>query len=263
MRRMIALGAACSALLLVSACDDDDDGGTQPVAGTGTLVVQFDHVVGAEDLALNTGTYTNAAGNTYSVSLLEYVVSELELEVPTGELRHENLAYDGWHYRNADDETTRALTFTDVPVGEYAYLKFRFGLDGEGNTTGAYPDLDLLGMAWPAMMGGGYHYMRHEGAFTPDGGGTGNFTTHLGPSLGNDYSFEVELDLDTGTAFTLGTDETAVITVAMDLNEWYTDPNPYDFDDYGPIMGNPTAQELLEANGHSVFSISSIAVSVP
>jgi hypothetical protein len=261
---MFSLALAVSAVAFLPACDDE---GTDPPAATGTLVLRFDHVVGADPLVLNSGTYMNAAGNEYSVSNLEYVISDIEVEAPAA-LRHgDNFHGDVVHYRTASDDATRSITFTDVPARGYSHLHFRFGLAGAENTAGAFPDLDVDGMAWPSMHGTGYHYMRHEGSFTPDGGGTSNYTTHLGPSMGNDYSIEVELELHGGDGlrhgFEVPADATVIVTIAMDVNEWYTAPNTYDFDDYGFIMGNTAAQQLLHENGADVFSITSVSIATP
>ena len=233
----------------LAACSDDPAG----LSGTGTVVIQFDNMVDGTPVQMNTGDYTNAAGNAYTISTLEYVLSEFMLSGTDGDVMS-----DAPHYRDASDPTTATLTISDVPAGEYTTLEFRWGIDGATNTDGTYPALDAIGMAWPAMMGGGYHYMRHEGAFTPTGGGTGNFTTHLGPSMGTDYSFTVMLTLP--STLLLDGGQTATINVEMDVNEWYTAPNDYDFNDYGLIMGNQAAQALLQANGASVWSAGSVTV---
>ncbi len=232
------------------ACSDDDATGPDG-SGVGTVILQFDHVVAGTPLQMNTGTYTNAAGNEYSVTKLEYTMSDFTLQGSGG-----SASFDGVHYRDASDGTTATLTMTDVPAGTYTSLQFTHGIAGSDNTAGAFPDLDNAGMAWPAMMGGGYHYMRNEGTFAMEGGGTGNFTTHTGPSGGNDFSFPVSLTLP--AALDLSDGATVTIHVQMDVNEWYVNPNMWDFNDYGLIMGNQTAQTALKANGASVWSIASV-----
>lgn len=246
--RSMGLVLALLTPLAFSACGDDPVG----LTGFGTVVIQFDNVVGGTPVAMNTGTYMNAAGNSYTISRLEYVVSAFMLGGADGDF-----GVDGHHYRDESDATTMTLTLTDVPAGEYSSLDFVWGLAGPGNVAGAFPDLDADGMAWPAMMGGGYHYMRHEGSFTPTGGGTGNYTTHLGPSMMTDYSRPVMLTLPSTLRIDGG--ETHTITLEMDVNEWYTGPNAYDFNDYGLIMGNAAAQTMLRENGASVWSAASVA----
>lgn len=244
--------AGIGALALVAGgCDDDN-----PVtpAGPGSLVIQFDNMVGASALQLNTQAYANAAGNQYAVTKLEYVVSHVHLHPPTVLRDHAegDFEADIVHYRNEADAATRSLAIPDVPSGEYAELEFTFGIDGAENVAGAYPALDLLGMAWPAPMGGGYHYMRCEGDWGP--GAVNSFTTHTGPSGGTDYSVAVSLD----GAIVIEEGKTTTVRVTMDVNEWYTTPHPYDFADYGAIMGNATAQQYLSENGADAFGIAQI-----
>ena len=248
-RRLRHLPIIMMGVVLTSACDDDPVG----LEGFGTVVIQFDNVVAGAAVAMNTGNYTNAAGNDYTISKLEYTLSNFLLSGIDG-----NFELVTTHYRDQDDATTATLTLTDVPAGEYDGLDFLWGVPAASNMAGSYPDLDANGMAWPMMMGGGYHYMRHEGAFTPTGGGTANFTTHLGPTMGNDFTFPVMLDLP--SAIRLNGGETATIVVNMDANEWYTGSTTYDFNDYGLIMGNMGAQMALQANGVSVFSAASATV---
>ncbi|MBZ0267128.1 hypothetical protein K8I85_03150 [bacterium] len=247
--KMTPVALLLAAALTAGGCGDDES--TAPT-GPGTVVIQFDEVAGSDALVLNTGQYTNAVGNEYSVSKLEYVVSAFSFPAAVARLRADgDFTSTALHYRTMEDAATASLTFADVPSGSYTGMGFTFGIDGADNATGTHPDLDLDGMAWPAMMGGGYHYMRHEGNFTDSTMATSAFTTHLGPSMGNDYSFEVSLAHD----FTVSPGETTTLTVRMDVNEWYVNPNMYDFNDHGPIMGDPAAQTTLQANGASVFSV--------
>jgi MbnP len=234
---------------LSSGCGDDAT--TEP-AGPGTVVIQFNEVVSGAPLVLNTGNYTNAAGNEYTVNNLEYTVSGFAFPAAAATRADGDFTSGVVHYRTLADASTASATFADVPAGDYTAVDFVFGITGANNVDDAYPDLDLLGMAWPDMAGGvGYHYMRHEGTYTDSTMATSAYLTHLGPTMGQDYSFAVSLPHD----FTVSPGETTTIGVSMDVNEWYTNPNTYDFNGHGPIMGNPAVQATLRANGASVWSV--------
>lgn len=230
--------AVCCFLL---ACGGSDD-------AQGEVTIYFNHTVAGADLKHEDILYTNAAGNEYGVTRLEYIVSDIALESVGGK----RVELAEFHYRNAFVSATRSVA-AKVPGGEYAVLRFTFGIDGAKNETGALPSVDHFNnMAWPAPMGGGYHYMRMEGLFrTADGEGA--FLTHTGPADGEDFSFAVSLPL----SLTVSGDEWA-IAVVMDLNEWYDAPSLYDFDDRGGIMGNADAQLTLQGNGTTVFSLGPI-----
>ena len=258
--------AALVLALGLTGCDDNDnDDNPDPGNQTATVILQFDHMVGGAPLALNSGNYTNASNEAYTVTKLQYVVSDFTLVGETT-LRTADFTYGELHLRDEADATTRELTFTDVPAGDYSNLQFPFGIAPANQVIGAYPDLDAIGMDWPAgMPGDGYHYMKLEGAYTPDGGSQGNYATHTGPSANVDYTVTVDLDLDTTPlrhGFQLAAGSTTTIRLYMDLNEWYTDPNDYALDTYhgggGGIMGNATAQALLQQNGGSVWSVAEV-----
>ncbi len=232
MRRLV-LTACC--FLACGGSDDDQ----------GKVTVHFNHTVANADLEPEDILYTNAAGNEYGVTRLEYIVSAIALETAGGK----RVELAEFHYRNAFVSATRSIS-AKVPGGEYTALRFTFGIDGTKNETGALPNVDYLNnMAWPAPMGGGYHYMRLEGLFRTDDG-QGAFLTHTGPAGGEDFSFAIALPL----SLTVSGDEWA-ISVVMDLNEWYDAPSLYDFNDRGGIMGNADAQLTLQGNGSTVFSL--------
>jgi len=252
LRPMPALALVCVLALALAGCDDE----TGPT-GPGTVVIQFDNVVDGAPLQMNQQIYTNAAGNSYSVTKLEYVASRFNLHAPSSPVasfRAEDFSVAAPHYRTEANAATRTLTFADVPAGTYDALEFTFGLIGSDNVSGAFPDLDAASMQWPTQMGGGYHYMRFEGNFSDTLGGTAGFTTHTGPSMGNDYSFGVSL----GASIVVSSGETTTIVLNMNVNNWYTNPTTYDLNDYGAIMGNPGAQGILKSNGADVFSIAGV-----
>jgi hypothetical protein len=239
MRHSIAILVA--GLCFASCGDDDGD--------AGTLTIHLDHQVAGQELNVDpVATYTNAAGNVYSVSLLEYIISDVDLVNTSGathRLRDE-------HYRNAAIAATGSFTSLDVPAGEYHALRFTFGVSAERNITGSLPNTtDFANMEWPTQMGGGYHYMRLEGLFD-NGGSSQAFLSHTGPSGGGDFSFVVELPLSMHVD---GGD--SEVHVVMDLNEWFEDPHVYDFAAQGMIMGNADAQLTHQDNGQTVFHIGS------
>lgn len=248
LRRLPLVLYAVAGVALVSGCGDNTTG----PKGPGTVMILFDDVVDGQPLQMNNRIYTNAAGNLYQVSTLEYVVSAIHLHDASGA----ETDLGDIHYRSEADANTRTATYTDVPAGSYATLSFTMGIHGADNVSGAYPALDQIGMAWPAMMGGGYHYMRAEGTFDTTGPADGYFT-HTGPSGGNDYSVDYDLD----DSIDVQSGKTTVIVVQMDLNEWYKTPNLYDFNDYtSGIMGNQAVQALLQQNGVDAFSILQVTV---
>lgn len=254
--RSLALLVLPCVTILSSACDDNETSSSEP---TGTVVVSLVHRVGSADLELAGDLdYTNASGNSFNVTKVDYVLSEVSLLGESTARREGEVAIEGVHYVSADDPSTTTFTFENVPVGEYEGIHFRFGIVGSDNVAGAFPDLDVDGMAWPPMLGGGYHYMRIEGNFVNASDDTLGFATHTGPSMSNDYSVPVDLEVhgaERRRHVELEDGDTLNLHLVMDINEWYVGPNLFDLNTYaGPIMGDTSAQELLEENGATVWS---------
>jgi hypothetical protein len=274
--RALALAAVSLAALGLAACDDEDggDGGLAP-APVGTVVLEFDHVVGdpadpssTTPVTFGPMSYVNEAGNPYSVTKMQYIVSDFVLRAASAPARADgHFTHDVPHYRDHADPATRTLTIPDVPVGGYARLDFTFGLDDAHNVFGIdYFSAEFDGMEWPEMLGGGYHYMKLEGRFERAAGDTGSYTTHLGhnrdpvTSAVVDHSVRVSLDLAAAVAGGLVVTEggTTTITVLADLNQWYQDPITYDFRDHGMIMPVYETQVDLSRNGETVWSIGAV-----
>ena len=111
-------------------------------------------------------------------------------------------------------------------------------------------------MEWPEMMGGGYHFMKFEGRFINAANEPFNFRAHTGGLRGVDYSFDVVLDAGNRPL----PEGEASLTLQMNLEQWFTDPSDWDLNDYFTvampgIMMNQAAQESLQENGATVFSL--------
>ncbi len=218
---------------------------------SGRLSVTFEHRSSDQPIALEQSVHTSEAGHEYSVTLLEYIVTDLTI-------RHEDgrtFSLADAHYVNEARPETRTLLSIEVPPGLYTHVSFTFGIPGDRNVFGRLDrTLDFDNMFWPSTppMGDGqterYHYMRFEGRY----GENGAFRIHLGPSGGGDFSFGEELAIVFPTFLEIDGNEVSQIVV-MELDEWLENPNVWDFDDFDVIMGNPDAQAILRDNGQWVF----------
>ena len=210
------------------------------------LVLQFTHSVDDEPLVMNEMRYINKAGESYSVMTLRYYISSIYLEMPNGE----QIFVDTCHYINVKDTSTTRLVLSSFPVNQFKKVSFTFGLDSTQNVSNTLSYLD--NMEWPEPMGGGYHYMKLEGACKLADGTITNYKTHTGRLKTsddlNDHSFVIELDIED--------EEDSILLLNMNINEWYKDPHTYRFSEFGTaIMNNQEAQEMLMQNGKDVFTV--------
>tara|TARA_B100001094_G_scaffold331903_1_gene401859 strand:- start:812 stop:1561 length:750 start_codon:yes stop_codon:yes gene_type:complete len=246
MHKKIVLSIVAISTLFTFSCKKEDG----QTLEKGNVNIEFKHNVGSEDLEFNNKKYTNAIGHIYEVRTLKYFISNVTFTKSDGY----NEVIKKPIYINASDTVTLIKdNAIQLPLGTYTSIGFTFGLDSTMNVTDTLTSVEATAMAW-GMQGGGYHYMKLEGTYDSLGidSATKNYTLHTGASMGKPYDFHVTFD---NSAFTLD-QEGLNIQVKMDINEWFTDPNKYDFEEYGKmIMMKMEAQMKLKENGASVFSI--------
>lgn len=249
-RGFLCLWAVC---LLMTSCQKP----------TGSVCINFSTSVDGHTLQLDTFLYQNASGNQYSVSEVQYFISDVVLtrddgtEVPI-------LSDSGAHYVDLDIQATLCWKPSDeIPAGHYTSISFVFGLSPRLNHNYFYTNAPENNMAWPGMLGGGYHYMKINGKWKNVEGVEMPFNLHTGRSAvqdgGSDFednSFLVTLPL---SGFNIGRNETRTIGLNMNVNNWFVNPNLFDFNVFGgSIMQNANAQRILKENGADVFSVLNI-----
>lgn len=223
----------------------------------GHIKLNFSFVVDNDSLWLDTCMYRNAAGNLYEVNDVQFFISHVRLETTSGEVV-EIADNQGIHYTDIRIPGTLTWDIADiVPADEYKSISFVFGLEGDQNTTGFFPNPPENNMSWPDMIGGGYHYMKINGRWIDPDGVRQPFNLHTGKiATDNGFAnntFTVTLPL---SQFAVIHKETAELTLQMNINAWFSNPYLFDFNVFGgSIMQNRTAQEVLKANGVDVFRV--------
>jgi hypothetical protein len=237
---------ALSNILLFSSCEEDNKIEDQHPH----LTLAVEHKVDAQDLEFDTVKYVNNVGHIYEVQTLKYFISNVEFHKAGGT----KTTLKGPFYIDAEDPTTFTLnSHTDIHSGTYEKISFTFGLDTTVNISNTLTSIEAIGMNWPDQMGGGYHYMKLEGSYdslqlnVPK-----NFAVHTGAAMGNPY--HIDLDIPNSN-FTVVTEDIS-IKIQMNVNEWFTSANDYDFAAYpAMIMMSTQAQKAIQANASSVFTV--------
>ena len=218
--------------------------------------IRFEHYAGGNStinisgnscLIEDTLLYTNDAGQLYSVQNLDYIITDINLTDEEGTVLQE---LRDIHYVTISNLSSLNLSISSIlNRGEYRNIEFTFGLDSTKNISNLYVNEEFhTRMFWPEMMGGGYHYMKIEGRFDNNS----FYNTHTGGTMGVDYSFKKSFPINI-TTIEDGTIHEVVI--AMDLNNWYKNPNTISLTTDG-IMGNMQRQMELKENGiENVFDV--------
>ncbi len=156
---------------------------------TGSLAVRFDNVVGGADLNLNGTTYTNSSGEPYTISALNYFVSNIRLRKVDGS--EYVVPQDSSYFLvRESDATSQTIRLNNVPLAQYTGLSFLVGVDSLRSVSGVDKRTGVLdpgtgspmaGMAWDWNTG--YIFLKLEGnspVVNPDATGNRNYRFHIG-----------------------------------------------------------------------------------
>ena len=259
--------SVCISILLF-ACNKGEQQDIKTDAGK--LIFQFEHFVDENELAFDAMQYLSAAGNQYEVTEIQYFLSAITLNKENGEkylIDQEKFA----HYIDTNlPQTFTWNTDEDIPAGEYATISITFGIKGEKNKAFMYTDPPESDMFWPMNLGGengGYHYMKLNGFWMNKNDEREPFNFHLGVGQERDVENNitgfiqnwVEMELPS-SSFTLEKGENKVITIRMNVDQWWENPHIYDHNIHGgKIMQNQNAMRMGVENAMSVFKVSRVA----
>jgi hypothetical protein len=193
------------------------------------LYIKFDNVAGGEDLVLNTKQYVNGSGESFSVSQLQYFVSNIKLRRTDG--KEYAIRQDDSYFLVQENNPATHLLKLKVPAGDYNQLTFILGVDSLRNTmnisrrTGVLDPASSMdnGMYW--SWNSGYIFFKMEGespAAPPDPTGSHKFRYHIGgfggysaPTINNIKT--ITLDLAKSGIVKPRTSKKATIAVRADI----------------------------------------------
>lgn len=217
--------ALIAGLLVVSSCrkkpKDDDHNHNNNGATTGNLTVEFEAVVDTNALVFNTKNYINANGDTFTVSVFKYYVSNFVLT------KADNSTYtvpNSYYLVNHNSSNSFTITLPNVPVANYKSMTFLLGVDSAknliNNNTG---DLDpSYGMYWPWNQG--YIMAKFEGASPQSGSSTKALLYHVGGFSGVNNTIK-NINMNFG-GLTADVDGSHVpnVHIKVDIAEWFKNP---------------------------------------
>src|SRR5688572_8355196 len=147
--------------LVTLSCDDENE-----IQGTGQLTIEFDNRAGEDDLVLGTA-YTNASDESFTLTKLNYFISNIKLETTGG--KEFIVPQDSSYFLiSEEDEESQEVVLKNIPSGDYNLITFTIGVDSLRSTmdiskrTGVLdPALGHDGMYW--TWNSGYIFFKMEG----------------------------------------------------------------------------------------------------
>jgi len=209
-----------------------------------SLKINFSYTVDGHPLIFDSIMYSNDAGELYAVSRLEYYVSNITFHRPYGDIHKTNKIF----YLEATTPSANSILLDSIPTGRYSYITFNVGLDANHNVSYSLPNTaENINMAWPAMMGGGYHFLKLEGHYLIDSSNFG-YAMHLG---GNASLVSCKINEECIVNY-----YDPKLGFKMNINEWFRTPHIYSFNTDGNYsMGDSLLMTKIKSNGFDAFSL--------
>lgn len=209
----------------------------------GGIQFNFGYKIDNDLFKTDTFAYQSPAGYKYKITKLEYFVSNIQLKDLAGNLYRIDTVF----YVNASLSSTNTFVLPNIPTGKYTDVYFNIGIDSLRNISNSLSgSVEMENMAWPDMMGGGYHFLKFEGKYLNNGSEEG-FAIHLGKNK-NLVKIHIVRSID------VNVNSTYSLPLTMNINEWLKNPAIYDFVlDGSYSMSSDAAMQKLNINGSDVF----------
>ena len=216
----------------------------------GSLTIQFENRVGAKSLVLDTVSYKNSLGQSYTVSMFKYYIGNFHFRNTGGT---EFISHK-YFLINQSAPNSMEITIDSVPFGRYNSVSFTLGVDSIDNCSGAQSGaLDPVnGMFW--AWNTGYIFLKMEG-ISPASNSTGKrMEFHIGGyktpnNCIKNIRFEYTVDI--------GGKGSNEILMTADLSKLFSSPNPVDFSKISSVTDFHNAKAIAD-NYSSMFSISKL-----
>lgn len=241
MKTKLKYSLALIGTLLLFSCKKDKE---EVLPEYTSLKINFSHSIDSLPLIFDSLIYTNDAGELYAISKLEYYISNITFYRSYGSVYKTNEII----YLNADNPSANSIVLESVPIGGYSYITFNIGLDASHNISYNLPNTsENIDMAWPEMMGGGYHFMKIEGHYFSNSS-TFGYAVHLGKNV-NLVSCTIDEEFVVNSS-------NAELEFNMNINEWYRTPQQYSFiTDGNYTMSDSLLMAKIKNNGADAFSL--------
>lgn len=230
----------------------------------GGVRIEFDNIAGDKNLILNGVTYSTPLGENFTVSTLNYYVSNIKLN------RADGSAFvvpkdQSYFLIKEDTKSSQMITLPQVPEGEYTSLEFVLGVDSLKSTSPLTERIGVLdpgngeGMYW--SWNSGYIFLKLEG--TSPSAASEKFNYHIGFFGG--YSEKTPnnnrtIHLPFSHPISVSETSTPEIHVMADILKFFNGPGTQlKIADISNIMGGqPQKAEQVANNYAEMFTIDHI-----
>lgn len=230
-------------ILILSPC------ATNAQHSKGMLSIGFNHYVDSVLLKLDSSTYKNEFGQTYNISNFKYYISNIELISEKGKTIHSK----EYFLINEDEPTSKKITLSSIPEGNYTSIRFMIGVDSlhncKGAQSGALDPVNAMFWTWNT----GYIFMKLEGKSSASTATGKTIEYHIGGYKEPSNCIKtITLKFDSPVIIT--SKQTSDIQIKVNAAEVLNTPTAIDFSKL-PTVNDSKNATMIADNYMDMFSI--------
>jgi hypothetical protein len=209
-----------------------------------TLQLNFNHFVNDQALKLDSATYKNELGQTFTVSKFKYYISSLHFKTVDGK----DLFINESFLINEEDEASKKIVLKNLPARDFTSLDFIIGVDSlhncSGAQSGALDPINAMFWAWNT----GYIFLKLEGKASASKSPGNFFEYHIGGyKQPNNCIRKVSLDISNKTS-------SRNLDLKVDILEILRSPTTIDFEKLSSVTDHRNAVTLAD-NYSDMFEV--------
>lgn len=256
-------------ILLISSCKKEDvtpSNSPYDVNKMGYVTLHFDNKVGNLELVLDSPFYTNTLNQSYTISKLNYFISNLIFVNEDGTTY--TVPQDSSYFLIEETDSESSEITLRIPEGNYKKVRFTIGVDSLRSTlplTDRTGDLDVsgtaAGMYW--TWNSGYIFMKMEGTYNDPTDTVADSQTYMyhiggfGPAINNIKNTEINFNgLEASVRQSKGS-AAPEIHIYVDASKVITGPTNVNFVT-NPIVMFATFSIDIANNYANMFSLAHI-----
>lgn len=216
----------------------------------GNLVIELKHFAGDQLLKLDSATYKNELGQTFTVTNFKYYISNIRLKNSKGK---EFISSESF-FVNEDEEKTKQIILKNIPKETYTSIEFIIGVDSlhncSGAQSGALDPINAMFWAWNT----GYIFLKLEGK-SPQSKSPGHyFEFHIGGyKQPSNCIRKVNFDLSS-KKINIETGRNSILKLKADILELFKTPNTIDLEKLSSVTDFHNATTIAD-NYNDQFSL--------
>jgi hypothetical protein len=218
-----------------------------------SLIFNFKATVDNIPFIKNTKWYTNANGDSFTVSKFNYYISNIKLKRDDGSVFSETYSY----HIIKHVEGVNSFTLHNLPEGNYNQIEFLIGVDSLRNVSGSQtgdlsPD-SLMFWDWST----GYLFFKLEGQYkTTTSPIADYYAMHVGGFSGTD-NFIRKCSFNLTNSIVASINKSSKVFYNVSINEIFVNPLVIDFSTYSVVGGGRKSKDIAD-NYKDMFTIDHI-----